>query len=149
MKYKNYCFLIVILYFSCFNIARAQLLTNNSQTPAQLVQDVLLGNGVTVSNITFTGSASAIGFFNGVNTNIGLDSGIVMTTGTIFAPQGPQGPNGSGSNGTDNGFPGDPDLTTIAGVQTFNAAILEFDFVPQADTIIPIRFRVRRVHGVC
>ena len=29
------------------------------------------------------GDAIQIGFFNGVNTNLGLDSGIVMSTGDI------------------------------------------------------------------
>ena len=113
----------------------AQLLTNNNQNPTQLVQSVLLGNGVTAFNITYNGDPAAIGFFDGVNTNIGLDSGIIMTTGSIFAPNGPQGPNNTGSGGVDNLYAGDQDLTNICGQPTFNASILEFDFIPQSDTV--------------
>ena len=113
---------------------QAQLITSNSLTPQQLVQDVLLGNGITATNITFTGSADAIGFFKG-NTNLGIDSGIVMTTGTIFSPNGPEGPNNGGSVGINNSAPGDVDLATITGKTTFNAAVLEFDFIPSSDSI--------------
>lgn len=119
----------------------SQLVTSTSQTPTQLVENVLVGNGVAVSNVTFTGNAEAIGSFNGANTNLGLDNGIILTTGTvlnsggIFGGNGPHGPNDSGSAGTDNGEPGYGPLTSLAGADTYNAAILEFDFVPQSDSV--------------
>ncbi|MBI3134788.1 MAG: choice-of-anchor L domain-containing protein [Bacteroidetes bacterium] len=113
-------------------------------TPAQLVENVLVGSGVAVSNVTYTGNAEAIGSFTGTGTNLGLTSGIVMTTGTVlnsgglFGGNGPHGPNDSGSAGTDNGEPGYGPLTALAGADTYNAAILQFDFVPQSDSV---RFR--------
>ena len=134
MRNKGF-YLFITIMLICLEIANAQLLTNNAQTPAQLVQDVLLGKGVTVSNVTYKGSSVAIGFFNGVNTNIGLDSGIVMTTGTVLSPGGPHGPNNGSAFGTQNGAPGDPDLASITGYSTVNASVLEFDFVPQAATV--------------
>jgi gliding motility-associated-like protein len=137
-KAAVYSVLLVVFGTLSIRPAFSQLLTNNSQTPPQLVQNVLLGTGVCAFNITYNGDANAIGFFNGVNTNIGLDSGIVMTTGSIFAPNGPPGPNAVGSAGVDNFQPGDAYLTNLCGSPTFNAAILEFDFIPQSDTV---RFR--------
>lgn len=108
-------------------------------TPQQLVTNVLLGPGVIASNITYTGAADAIGFFSDgmTGTNpLGIDSGVVMTTGTVLNNgSGPQGPNASTGAGTDNGQPGDAYLTSIAGANTFNAAILEFDFIPMADSV--------------
>lgn len=118
-----------------FHQSSAQLVVDDTPTPTDLVQNVLLGNGVIATNITFTGSLNAIGSFDGTAANLGIDSGLVMTTGEIVGVNGPVGPNNSGSAGTDNGEPGDPDLTAIAGVQTFNAAILEFDFIPTGDTL--------------
>ena len=44
---------------------QAQLVVDDTPTPTQLVQNVLLGNGVIASNITFTGSLNAIGSFDG------------------------------------------------------------------------------------
>jgi gliding motility-associated-like protein len=116
--------------------ALAQLTTSTAQTPAQLVQNVLVGNGVAATNISFSGSANAIGSFNGASTNIGLNSGIVITTGTVLDDgNGPHGPNNTGGAGTDNGIGGNALLDAIAGNTTYNAAVLEFDFVPQSDSI--------------
>lgn len=114
---------------------RAQLVTSTTQTPQQLVNNVLLGGGVNVSNITYTGSANAIGYFDGSNCNVGLNSGIVMTTGTVLATDGPHGPNNQAGAGTDNNQPGDPLLAAVTGNQSHNAAKLEFDFVPQSDSV--------------
>ncbi|MCB9224661.1 MAG: choice-of-anchor L domain-containing protein [Crocinitomicaceae bacterium] len=132
-------FVVILLALCCSlfggNIF-AQLTTSTGQTPSQLVQNVLVGNGVSATNITYTGSANAIGSFNGSATNIGLSSGIVITTGTVLNDgNGPHGPNNTGSAGTDNGIGGNSLLDNIAGNTTFNAAILEFDFVPQSDSI--------------
>lgn len=117
--------------------AIAQLTTEvNVYTPEQLVNNVLLGGGVTASNIVYTGSPTAIGKFNGANTNIGLNSGIIMNTGTVqIGTNGPQGPNNSASSGVDNGQAGDPILAGITGQTSTNAARLEFDFVPTSDSI--------------
>ena len=120
---------------------RAQLVTQGNQSPTQLVQNVLLGGGVTVSNIQYQGGAASIGYFNGSNTNIGLDEGIIMTTGTIFNTgnatdrYGPHGPNDRPNAGIDNGQPGFGLLTNIVGTSTFNATVLSFDFVPFADIV--------------
>jgi len=114
-----------------------QLVTSGSMSPLNLVQNILLGPGVTVSNITFNGSPSAIGSFIATGTNLGIDQGIVMTTGTILnTGSGPQGPNNQANAGVDNNAGGSALLSNlINGTQTYNAAILEFDFVPYSDTV--------------
>lgn len=131
--------IIAILIFLLPFWGTPQLVTT-AQAPNSLVQNVLLGPGVTVSNIFYNGNPSAIGFFDGSATNLGINSGIVMTTGTIVNNGlGPHGPNNSGSSGVDIGSPGSGLLSgLIGGAQTFDAATLEFDFVPYSDTV---RFR--------
>lgn len=119
--------------------SHAQISTTTTLTPAQLVTNVLLGPGIIASGITYTGDPNAIGFFQGGNTGtipLGIDSGVVMTTGTVLNNgMGPQGPNNSTGAGTDNLQPGDAYLTGVAGANTFNAAILEFDFIPMSDSV--------------
>ena len=117
--------------------ASGQLVTNTSQSPNALVQNVLLGPGVTVSNIQYNGSPTAIGSFTATNTNLGIESGIIMTTGTVINnDEGPQGPNDKDNAGFDNGTPGLNLLSNLVnGITTYNASILEFDFVPLADTV--------------
>lgn len=127
----------------------AQMTTSNALTPLQLVQDVLLGGGITVSNVQYTGYVNAIGKFeiSGAN-NMGIQEGLVLTTGSIFHndpiygfgntfSDGPQGPNNTSGCGIDNMQPGDPYLESLLpfGVLTYNRAILEFDFVPTSDSI--------------
>lgn len=129
LKYSIRAFFLCLL---CPIFLAAQIVVDGTKDAKQLVQDVLLGSGVTVSNITFTGDSGAIGFFNGINSNVGLDSGIVLTTGNIASVP---GPNNAGSSGIDNGTSGDADLDQLSSASTHNAAILEFDFVPTAEKL--------------
>jgi gliding motility-associated-like protein len=114
-----------------------QLVTSPGAPPASLVQNVLLGPGVSVSNVTYNGSPSAISKFSATGTNLGITSGIVITTGTVYNnSSGPQGPNNQTNSGVDNNMGGSGLLSSIInGTQTYNAAILEFDFIPYADTV--------------
>jgi gliding motility-associated-like protein len=129
---KNvFIFLILLLSRSVC----AQLVVTSALTPTQLVNSVLLGPGVVAFNIQYTGASHAIGFFNGVNSNIGLDSGVIISTGKA---KDAIGPNNTTSITTINNTPGNVQLTQLAGQPTRDAAILEFDFIPSADTV---RFR--------
>jgi gliding motility-associated-like protein len=131
---KFYLLIISIVFFSLGG--HSQLVTGGGMTPNALVQNVLLGPGVQVSNVFYSGSAGAIGTFNSANANVGIENGIIMTTGTINpGPNGPYGPNNQPNAGMDNGAGGYPPLTALGGTTTFNAAILEFDFVPFSDTV--------------
>jgi len=132
VKYFRYLLVFFFIPKGLF----CQLITNPAP-PISLVQNILLGPGVTVSNITFNGSPSAIGSFSATGTNLGIDQGIVMTTGTILnTGSGPQGPNNQANAGVDNNLGGSVLLSNlINGTQTYNAAILEFDFVPYSDTV--------------
>jgi gliding motility-associated-like protein len=111
--------------------AFAQLTVASGLNATALAQ-LLAGPGITISNATMTGAPDAAGSFNGSASNIGMASGILLCTGPVtLAP----GPNNSGSAGTDNGQPGNAQLNGLAQAQTFNAFVLEFDFIPLSNTI--------------
>src|SRR5438094_6925311 len=123
-------------------------------TPTVLAQS-LVGSGVTISNITYTGSNRAAGKFSGGATIIGFDSGVVLASGKVqtyptdsACSRGVEGPNlchegtglvppgsSGGANTTNFGAGGDADLTALAGFSTFDATILQFDFVPMGATV--------------
>lgn len=122
------------------------------QPATDLVQNVLVGAGVQVSNITSGGDPNQIGRFVGGNSvNLGIGNGVVMTTGNIPGQSDPTDQFnfiGSAADfatiGTafDNtiDLTNDPDLNAIidglgANAITNNLAILEFDFVPQGDSV--------------
>ena len=114
----------------------AQISVNQASTTQQvenLVEDVLLGSCVTVSNVNYIGPASASGTFNSNGTAFPMGDGILLTTGRANIAIGPDNDNDAG---VDQGNSGDADLTDlVTGAVTYDAVILEFDFVPQDDTL--------------
>ena len=63
----------------------------------------------------------------------GIPDGIILSSGQAGYAVGPDDSNSRGYNHT---LAGDPDLTSLANnFTTYDAAILEFDFVPQSDTL--------------
>lgn len=118
-----------------FSSVWAQLIVNGGQTPQQLVQNVLLGAGVSVSNVNYSGGNLTIGSFsNGNSTNLGLSSGVVLCTGKLANIPQPV----SAFSGEIVGTSGDADLDAITSNSTYDGAVLQFDFIPISDTI---RFR--------
>lgn len=121
-------------------IGFAQITLDNSITASFGVQNVLLGQGVSASNITFNGQPGTIlneqiGGFNGANCNIGINEGLILATGSINNAMGPNNSGSSSLGGGNTGF-GDPDLAVLSDPQSVNdAAILEFDFIPTGDSL--------------
>ena len=129
----TYNIFYLLAFFCGTNLSFAQLTTSTAKTPQQLVEDILLGTGVQVSNISYTGSGLARGEFNGVNSNIGFDGGVLLSSGRISDAI---GPNDQSNESTSFGRAGDSDLDgLIAPIRTADAAVLEFDFKVPADTI--------------
>ncbi|RFC54373.1 choice-of-anchor L domain-containing protein [Brumimicrobium aurantiacum] len=128
---KNYtCLSTVVKLFSFLfafllsNSLMGQItLTNPNITPAYAVNDVLLGAGVTATNITYNGSpldaqnpqASVIEFAN-TSPVFPLDSGVLLQT-----------------SGAPNII--DPDLSAITTNNVTNGTIIEFDFIPDGDSL--------------
>lgn len=116
-----------------------QLVVDNTQTPTDLVQNILAGPGVQISNVTFNGAAGnllnpQIGSFNGVNANVGLNSGLILCTGDIAVAVGPNNTDAATQGGGNFGA-SDPDLDILSNNNTNDKAVLEFDFVPAGNTI--------------
>jgi len=93
----------------------------------------LVGSGVAISNVTYTGANVASGYFaGGTAAGIGIESGIVLTSGDAM--------NLNGTTNTSDGITGDNGLTgtpyldnLVPGYSTFDATVLEFDFVSDGD----------------
>lgn len=115
-------------------IANAQLTVNNTLTPPLLVQNVLLGTGVTATGVTFSGTTTQRGEFNGTASNIGFASGVILTTGDISVAPGPNSMGSSSAGGT-GAVCTDAQLNAISTTTLYDGAVLEFDFVPLADTL--------------
>lgn len=148
---KAYFLLLGALLFAAVTNAQLQITTqNNGQALAQR----LVGDGVTISNVTLSGDSISTGFFKNISgTNIGIDSGIVLTNGrakTQSISDAEIGLDGDGAtpandwsgdafaNNEVNWDAHDTDLEQLLGIDpdaTHDATVLEFDFVPIGDTI--------------
>jgi hypothetical protein len=131
MKTLRYFFISLVVVTTILSQSSAQLVVNSNLTPEEMVQ-FFVGSGINYSNVTYTGADTARGIFtNGSTTNLGVDHGLALTSGTIYIIP---GPDNSGSTGYSSGMPGDSLLSALVGTTTYDACVLEFDFVPAADT---------------
>ncbi len=140
----NKIFLFTFLLFLKTEVL-AQLQITGANNAVQLAQK-LVGEGVIISNVSFTGNMLMTGFFiNEGGTNIGIDSGIVLTSGRAKTRQPDIGVDGDGVTAAQSvlannmwGLPGDPDLAAAIGLPVgslHDACVLEFDFIPLGDSI--------------
>lgn len=122
---------ITFLSISFIVNVNAQLTVTTGLNNTDL-SNLLSGLGVTISNVQVSCHANAYGEFSGTS-EIPISHGLMMTTGYIDAVL--LGPNNQAGYGTDNSYLGDADLTADAGVQTYNACVIQFDCIPQGDTL--------------
>ena len=129
------------LFILSIQLGNAQYITiDETFTPLDLVKDKLINSScanvfnVTVSGGNFSTGEKSFGYFDAASTSFSFQNGIILSTGKISnAP----GPNTSLSDdGGSMGWDGDPDLNLALGLSnTYNATVLEFDFVPLGNKI--------------
>mgnify|MGYP006184807961 FL=1 len=140
MKFlKQFLFLLIALSFS--NRAFAQYITvDEGFTAQQLVENVLINSTcASVSNVTVVGGnfvdgSKSWGFFNGNGSSFPFQNGIILATGKISNAPGPN--TYLSDDGGNMGWGGDQDLNQALNLSnTFNATVLEFDFIPLGNKI--------------
>ena len=135
MKRTSYA-LIAILIFVVFNpkLGLSQIQVSNSQSVQNLVNNYFAGDGVIISNISFTGQSISMGSFtNAASTNIGMNEGVILSTGSVLDIV---GPNNWPNTQTNTLGGSDPDLAALLPGFSINDAIaIEFDFIPLGDTL--------------
>lgn len=140
---NKYFIFIKTLVLSCLIIqetsaqAPMSVIDNNS---AQDLVDMLTGEGVITMNASLNCPSTANGLFEVTGTNnLGIDSGIVLSTGQVNGGAGFNsviGPNtNSGPGSTTNGINFDADLSTLVSGTLADVCFLEFDFIPSGDSI--------------
>jgi len=140
---KKVLLLVCVFAFTAF-YSSAQVTVDQSYTIEQYVNDILLGSGVSASNITYTGTDIQIGYLQGAEGTIfPMDGGLVLST--EHAANLDQDFEGNIDFGT--GVSGDADLLNIANSvppligQNFTVGsvndlcVVEFDFIATGDTV--------------
>jgi len=127
--------IIFALLFTLTSQVFGQVVTADPDiyTAQQLIEDVLVTGCLQAFNVDYTGPNAAIGYYSG-GTLLGFaeDHGLILSTGNVTDCI---GPNNSVSITTDFGLPGSPLFNSLTSTQTYDAIILEFDFIPSSDTL--------------
>ena len=126
-------FLCALLLSSTTEL-HAQIIVDESLTAQEVVETILLGEGVEIFNVTYSGDLDQIGSFDANNSNILIPDGMIMATGSCSNVIGPND-SGSSTTGGGNFQVNDPDLDQLSTFNTNDAAVLEFDFIPTGDSI--------------
>jgi hypothetical protein len=110
--------------------ANPEVLITEDLSKGLTLEDIIAAlvgsSSIAISNVSFTGSDSALGTFTGGTGIIGFEQGIVLSTGLV---ENVVGPNSGDGTGYGHALLGDPDLDSlIPGFETEDACILEFDF---------------------
>ena len=119
--------LAAVLIIGMAGSASAISVTPSDGTGTDLA-GTLLGTGVTITGgtVAYTGPGTASGSFTGgLASGIGIDEGIMLTTGTATDAV---GPNENPDTSTANGGVGNALLDGLNGDTTLDATVLEFDF---------------------
>ena len=131
----------MLLSMMCLGKLHAQLIVTEASAlqgwnADSLVRNILLDNGVTISNARFNGSdrvieCNSIGIFETgpTPTNIQMESGLIIATGGISVAVGPNNDEGLSVPNTCGNYY-DNDLASIASGEPNDVAVLEFDFIP-------------------
>lgn len=132
----NKLLLLVIAFGTSISLFAQIEYTNAPPMDAETLVERLRGNGVEVFNAELTCADDASGFFwNGSSTNLGIESGIVLTTGSTEVAF---SANTIGDASVSNGggwYSPFEDYFPWAFVSIHDACVLEFDFIPYGDEI--------------
>lgn len=133
--------ILFTLFIFSFTVSFSQNITvNETFTPQQLIENILVNSGcVSVSNFSASGGnfgtgELSYGYFNSNGSGFPFSEGIILSTGKLNSAVGPN--SNFSDDGTGIGWTGDNDLNLALGLSnTFNASVLEFDFIPNANNI--------------
>jgi gliding motility-associated-like protein len=140
---KKYCFLITLMLGGHLLLGQSMEITNATTPPfdpQNLISSVFLGEGVEIKSITFSGSAQSVGYFSKGLPFVGIERGIVMTTGLAVSANnttaiGAEANASELAAAANNSVAFDQDLANQASDTIQDVAVYDIVFVPTADTL--------------
>ncbi|MDR5590371.1 choice-of-anchor L domain-containing protein [Christiangramia sp. SM2212] len=131
--------LVLLFLFPFMAVGQSMAIDEDRYSPQELIEQLLVDSPcITNVKVTeaaggnFTDNSKSFGYFNANGSDFPIREGIVLSTGKLKSIT------QSTSILSDDdapGWDGDEDLDSEFNVETFNATILEFDFVPEVSRI--------------
>lgn len=139
VKFRSFIYSTLLLFVS-YSTSLAQVTVVDNQSAIALANS-LVGDGITLLNPTLTCPGMSNGLFKVTGaSNLGIDSGLVLTSGqaasnaTVMGVNGPNG-GGAGPSAANGGGNIEADLQSLVTQSIQDVCKLEFDFVPTGDTV--------------
>lgn len=133
--------LLSALFLVCLSV-HSQLAVSNTETPEELILNTFMGQNASITNVKFNGSTAnaqmirdQVGRFSNGSVGLSVSQGIILATGKAILAVGPNNQNGA-TNATSLPISGDPDLALITTNTVRNVAIIEFDFIPNFNSVL-------------
>ena len=125
--------LLIVGICICSAIAYGDTMTITPMDSPEGLASRLLGDGVAVTNVSFQGSNISAGYFSGgIKAGIGLNSGVVLTSGDASLAGLKNISSGSGMNVNGSGY--DKLNTLTGGFHTYDATVLSISFIAHGDS---------------
>lgn len=133
--------IIFLLYISLFCKAQIQVVEGNSSTlPLLKIAQKIVGKGIKISNLSYSGgNLNQMGIFSDNTNSIGFSSGSIFTTGRAILANAPNDQRKAQSN--INHLVQDADLLSVFNFSNssqtiYDQCVLEFDFVAATDSLV-------------
>lgn len=123
---------LILCLFQFYLNTHAQLIIKENIPISDMVDYVVKGNRIEITNSQFIGNRAAIGLYKTRAKGVNLSEGIVMSTGIVRALPGPNKATDSSNRLQQKG---DKDLEKVIDSPTFDATVLTIDFIPQQEVI--------------
>lgn len=132
----NILFSLILLLIVGRLSAQMTTISGAPYTPESLIETIFLGDGVEVLSITYEGDEGAIGFFDNATAELGMESGVILTTGSAAEASNPG--NFFASNPVNNPAPPNGDLQSLLvnpALSIENEIRYTIRFIPFSDTL--------------
>ncbi|GGH62422.1 2,3,4,5-tetrahydropyridine-2,6-carboxylate N-succinyltransferase [Frigidibacter albus] len=122
-------------------MATGSELSYNTNASATQMANTIMGDGVTVVGASYSGDKASSGTYSRGDSRspeaTPSDTGVILSTGHVVDfTQSSGDPNRSSSTSTDTrGIDNNAQFNALAGTNTYDAAMLDVDFIPTGDTM--------------
>jgi outer membrane protein OmpA-like peptidoglycan-associated protein len=126
---------LVILFYGSLTLgafSQNSVKVDTTFSVGSLIREKFLQGGLELTNIRYTGNLNSIGLFSCSSDSFPLSNGILLSTGRASQAAGPN--NNFGMSG-ENNTQGDHELDLVCRGRTFDAAVIEFDFIPSSENL--------------
>lgn len=102
-------------------------------TPKNLIENVFLGDGIKITGIEFNGVPKALGYFSHGMNDIGIEEGLLLTTGEAFQADRPNINAGFGDENESTAV--SPELENLSSFEVKDVLEYVITFIPTTDSI--------------